>query len=280
MAFTPGTTAWCSTESASWATSESTAETSTESTTETTAARTASIASASTTTSTATLAVGLVATVIAGLWRATLSLIVIAAACTTTTNITRFVTSVSTASSTTSSVATLFIFLFIALSFTSFTTGTAVRLTTSAPTTTPAESSPPAICCVGRSLYRGSLGPGHVASLIPLLSDYNVKLNHLSVSDRSHCLLRVVLDDGGLMDEDIFLRIIPIDETVTRLDVEPFHGSRDLGGYHLLHHLLFNLLLLPFPRLLLVWLGLRVSHDGNVVLMLTNFCPRLSLRWR
>jgi len=49
------------------------------------------------------------------------------------------------------------------------------------------------------------------------------------------------------MDEDIFLRIIPIDETVTRLDVEPFHGSRDLGGYHLLHHLLFNLLLLPFP---------------------------------
>jgi len=77
------------------------------------------------------------------------------------------------------------------------------------------------------------------------------------------------------MDKDVFLGVIPVDEPIAGLDVEPLDGAGDFGGNHLLGYLLH---LLVSSSLLLVGLGLRVSHDGNVVLMVTNFSPRLFVR--
>jgi len=68
------------------------------------------------------------------------------------------------------------------------------------------------------------------------------------------------------VDKDILLVVIPVDEAVARLDVEPLDGSADLGGYHLL---LLLLLLLHIPSLLLSWLSLRVVHDVLGGLMVT-----------
>ena len=95
--------------------------------------------------------------------------------------------------------------------------------------------------------------------------NYSISSN-LSIADRSHGLLWVVFDDGRLMDKDVFLGVIPVDEPIAGLDVEPLDGAGDFGGNHLLGYLLH---LLVSSSLLLVGLGLRVSHDGNVVLMVT-----------
>lgn len=76
------------------------------------------------------------------------------------------------------------------------------------------------------------------------------------------------------MDKHVLLGVIPVDESVSRLDVEPLDCSADFGGDHFLGFLLLHL----FPSLLLVWLDLRVCHDVSVVWGKTNFIPRLALK--
>ena len=71
---------------------------------------------------------------------------------------------------------------------------------------------------------------------------------HLSIADRSHSFLRIVLDDCGLVDKHVLLGVIPVDESISRLDVEPFDCSADFGGDHFLWFLLLHF----FPSLLLV----------------------------
>ena len=66
------------------------------------------------------------------------------------------------------------------------------------------------------------------------------------------------------MDEDVFLGVIPVDETISRFYVKPLDCSGDFRGYHLLWFLRFDI-----ASLLLVRLALRVIHDGNVVWMVT-----------
>jgi len=86
------------------------------------------------------------------------------------------------------------------------------------------------------------------------------------------------------VNKDIFLGVVPVDESVSRLDVEPFHRAAHLGGDHLLYRLFLLLhllhLCLLFHSLLLGGLGVRVSHDVILALMVTNFPPRPFLRWR
>jgi len=72
------------------------------------------------------------------------------------------------------------------------------------------------------------------------------------------------------VDEDVFLGVIPVDETISRFYVKPLDCSGDFRGYHLLWFLRFDI-----ASLLLVRLALRVIHDGNVVWMVTNLFPRL-----
>ena len=93
----------------------------------------------------------------------------------------------------------------------------------------PASTAPSAVGGVGGSLDGGTLGPGDVAGLVALLADHDVKLDGLSVPDGPDCLLGVILEDGGLVDEHVFAGVVAVDESVARLDVEPFHGAGDLG---------------------------------------------------
>jgi len=175
-----------------------------------------------------------------------------------------------TAAATTSAISldSLFAFVFLLTSF-------SPALTT--PTT-------PAVSSIRRPLYRSSFRARNIGSFVALLADHNVKLNNLAVANGPNSLLWVVLDDGSLVDEHIFLGVVPVDESVPRLDVEPLHSAAHLGGDHLLGRLLllFHLLhlCLLFHSLLLGGLGVRVSHDVSLALMVTNFPPRPFLRWR
>lgn len=36
------------------------------------------------------------------------------------------------------------------------------------------------------------------------------------------------------MDENVLLGVVPVDKTITRLDIEPLNGAGDLGGDDLL----------------------------------------------
>jgi len=69
------------------------------------------------------------------------------------------------------------------------------------------------------------------------------------------------------MDKYIFFSVIPVDETISGLDVEPLDSAANFGGDHLLGWLLLDGFVIS--SLLLCGLDLRVSHDGNVVWMLT-----------
>jgi len=75
------------------------------------------------------------------------------------------------------------------------------------------------------------------------------------------------------VDEHILLGVVPVDEAIARLNVEPLDGAAHFGGNDLLGWLLLDVLVIS--SLLLCGLDLRVSHDVIVVLMLTNFFPRL-----
>lgn len=75
------------------------------------------------------------------------------------------------------------------------------------------------------------------------------------------------------MHEHVLLGVVSVDEAIARLYVEPLHGAAHFGGDHLLGWLLLHGLIIS--SFLLDGLDLRVSHDVNVVLMVTNFFPRL-----
>merc|ERR1719244_1541202 len=143
--------------------------------------------------------------------------------------------------------------------------------TASSPSEAPVSTSS-AIGSIWTTFHWSSFRSRHIRGFITFFSNDYVKLNDLSVTNRSHCLLGIVLDDSCLMNENILLGVIPIDETVSTLDIKPLDGSTNFCGYHLL-----RLLLLQVPSLLLCGLGLylRVCHDVNVVWMVTNFFPRL-----
>ena len=53
---------------------------------------------------------------------------------------------------------------------------------------------------------------------------------YLPIADRAHSLLRVVVGDGGLVDEHVLLGVVPVNEAVAALHVEPPYHSADLGG--------------------------------------------------
>jgi len=72
------------------------------------------------------------------------------------------------------------------------------------------------------------------------------------------------------MDKYILLCIIPVDESISGLNIKPLNSAGHFGGYDLL----LDLLLFDVtPSLWLLWLGLRVSHDGMVVWMLDQLYP-------
>jgi hypothetical protein len=51
----------------------------------------------------------------------------------------------------------------------------------------------------------------------------NVEDDLFAVTHRSEEFLRVVLDDGSLMDKNILVSIVSMNETVAVANVEPFH---------------------------------------------------------
>lgn len=90
---------------------------------------------------------------------------------------------------------------------------------------------------VGRVLgaeHRVAVGSGHVSRLVALLALHDVELDLLTFAHALLVLLRVVFDDGALVNEYVLLVVLTIDETVAVLDVEPFYGTGYFGGYDFL----------------------------------------------
>ena len=57
---------------------------------------------------------------------------------------------------------------------------------------------------------------------------------YLAIPNGSYSLLGVVLNNGGLVDENVLLGVVPVDKTISGLDIEPLNGAGDLGGDDLL----------------------------------------------
>jgi hypothetical protein len=70
----------------------------------------------------------------------------------------------------------------------------------------------------------------HVGRLVPFLPFNHIELHLLTVPYAPQVFAGVVLDDSCLVDKHIFLGVISINKAIARLDVEPFHGTSDLGS--------------------------------------------------
>jgi len=93
---------------------------------------------------------------------------------------------------------------------------------------------------IGRPFDSLTLRTGDIAGLVSFVPEDDVKFNEFSVTDAPHCLLWVVLDDGGLVNENVFFCVVTVDEAITRLDVEPFYCASDLFCHVLLRVFCFS----------------------------------------
>lgn len=94
------------------------------------------------------------------------------------------------------------------------------------------------ISCVLGSLYGAAIGSCDVAGLGSFDSFDDVELDLLAVSQTSQELLRIIIGDGGLMDEDVFIGIVAIDKAVAVLHIEPFDLAGDSASQYRLLWLL------------------------------------------
>ena len=91
---------------------------------------------------------------------------------------------------------------------------------------------------VGRPFYSRSSRSRYVRSYgSPFASD-DVEFDSLSFADRSDRFLGIILGDDRLVDEQILLRVVSDDESVSGLGVEPPDGSCDSGSDQLFRSLL------------------------------------------
>jgi len=140
--------------------------------------------------------------------------------------------------------------------------------------TSTSEASSTLVGGVGGAFDRAPVGSGHVGGFISLFADDNVKLDEFAVSDATDGLLRVVPDDGGLVDKDVLFGVVAVDETVAGFYVEPLNGAGHFLGNDLFR---FFVLSVGGGR----WIGsvrvglrrcrqvLRVGHDGKMVSLTT-----------
>ena len=91
---------------------------------------------------------------------------------------------------------------------------------------------------VGAAPYRGATGASHVACLEPRAKD-DVKFDDFSIAEGGDCLLGVILEDGRLVNKDVLLGVVPVDEAVTRFDIEPLDSPPNLVGDDFLWLLVF-----------------------------------------
>lgn len=121
----------------------------------------------------------------------------------------------------------------------------------------------PLVGRVRRALDRLAARACHAGRLVAFLAGHDGELHRLAVADRAHRLARVVPGDRRLMYEHILLRVIPVDEPVSALHIEPFDSARNficddrlfLGRFRLLGLRCLLRLLLLLRRLL------GISHD-------------------
>ena len=58
----------------------------------------------------------------------------------------------------------------------------------------------------------------------------NVEKYFFSIADGSKVFVFVVFGDGGLVNENVFVGVVSVDETVAVSNVEPLDDSGDRGG--------------------------------------------------
>ena len=84
-------------------------------------------------------------------------------------------------------------------------------------------------CVLGANNWL-AIGSSHVGRLVALLALNDVKFDFLILSDALLVLFRIVFDDCTLMDEDVFVRVITVDESVAIFDIEPLDYTRYFGN--------------------------------------------------
>merc|ERR1719300_1447564 len=123
-----------------------------------------------------------------------------------------------------------FIIAILFLIVATFSLGSVSSTSTSSSPSEASITSSSAISSIWTAFYWSTFRSRNIRGLISFLSNDYVKLNNLSVTNRSNCLLGIVLDDGCLMNKNIFLGVIPVDETVPTLDVKPLKSVERLSG--------------------------------------------------
>ncbi|CAN7975784.1 unnamed protein product [Ixodes persulcatus] len=100
------------------------------------------------------------------------------------------------------------------------------------PSREPATSEASTVRGVRGARHGFVVGTCHTGALAALLGYDDVKLDGLTFVKAAHELLRVSPRDRGLVDEDVFPRVVAVDEAVAVLYVEPLDGAQHPLGEH------------------------------------------------
>ena len=84
------------------------------------------------------------------------------------------------------------------------------------------------VCCVFTALNWNSTRACNICCLRIFYSFNHIKLHSLSISYTAKVLPRDILLYGSLVYKFVFLGVIPVDETVSVLYIEPFYCSQNL----------------------------------------------------
>lgn len=80
------------------------------------------------------------------------------------------------------------------------------------------------------SANRFSIRSSYIGGLVSFIAQDNIKFDNFAIANWTHRFLWIVLDDGRLMNEYIFLGIVAVNETVATLYIEPLDSSSDFFG--------------------------------------------------
>lgn len=96
------------------------------------------------------------------------------------------------------------------------------------------EASPPAVGRIWAALDRHPFRASHIGRLVALFTDDDIKLDSFSFTNASNNFKGVVFCYCGLMNEDVFFRVISVYESISILHVKPFHRSQNSFREHFL----------------------------------------------
>jgi hypothetical protein len=103
------------------------------------------------------------------------------------------------------------------------------------------------------------------------LAFYNVKYDFFAIANGAKKFFWIIFDDCRLMNEDIFIRIVTMNKSISVADIEPFYLTGDRCCKNLSVKLLLGVFVGHLRGITGILFGVRLAHDFMLVIIFFIF---------